>query len=61
MARTGVALLRMQAVENPTDPRLATLVGELSVAHASPSGPVRAKGRSRWSPPRSPIPPPASC
>ncbi|OXM60514.1 transcriptional regulator [Amycolatopsis vastitatis] len=33
MARTGVALLRMQAVENPADPRLATLVGELSVSH----------------------------
>ncbi|MFI5898228.1 helix-turn-helix domain-containing protein [Actinoplanes sp. NPDC051513] len=33
MARTGVALLRMQAVDNPTDPRLAALVGELSVAH----------------------------
>src|SRR3954447_19931404 len=31
MARTGVALLRMQAVDNPTDPRLAALVGELSV------------------------------
>ncbi|MER7684125.1 hypothetical protein [Streptomyces sp. NPDC097610] len=31
MARTGVALLRMQAVDNPKDPRLANLVGELSV------------------------------
>lgn len=33
MARTGVALLRMQAVENPSDPRLAALVGELSLTH----------------------------
>lgn len=33
MARTGVALLRMQAVDNPTDPRLAALVGQLSLAH----------------------------
>jgi transcriptional regulator with XRE-family HTH domain len=32
-ARSAVALLRMQAVDNPTDPRLAALVGELSVAH----------------------------
>ncbi|MEH0420770.1 helix-turn-helix domain-containing protein [Streptomyces sp. B21-083] len=31
MARTGVALLRTQAADNPTDPRLAALVGELSV------------------------------
>lgn len=31
MARAGVALLRMQAADNPTDPRLAALVGELSV------------------------------
>jgi transcriptional regulator with XRE-family HTH domain len=29
MARTGVALLRMQAADNPRDPRLADLVGEL--------------------------------
>jgi transcriptional regulator with XRE-family HTH domain len=33
MARTGVALLRMQVVDNPSDPRLANLVGELSVGH----------------------------
>lgn len=32
MARAGVALLRMQAVENPQDPRLVQLVGELSLA-----------------------------
>lgn len=31
MARTGVELLRMQAVDNPNDPRLAAIVGELSV------------------------------
>jgi len=31
MARTSVALLRMQAADNPADPRLTTLVGELSV------------------------------
>lgn len=31
MARSGVAVLRMQAVDNPTDPRLAALVGEMSV------------------------------
>lgn len=31
MARSSVALLRMQAVDNPTDPRLAALVGELSL------------------------------
>lgn len=31
MARSNVALLRMQAVDNPTDPRLAALVGELSM------------------------------
>ncbi|MET7846116.1 helix-turn-helix transcriptional regulator [Streptomyces sp. NPDC005356] len=31
MARTGVALLRMQAADNPTDPRLVSLVGELSL------------------------------
>ncbi|MFF9819463.1 helix-turn-helix domain-containing protein [Streptomyces sp. NPDC014006] len=34
MARAGVALLRMQAADNPTDPRLTSLVGELSVADA---------------------------
>ncbi|MEX3106219.1 MULTISPECIES: helix-turn-helix domain-containing protein [unclassified Streptomyces] len=33
VARTGVELLRMQAVDNPRDPRLANLVGELSVGH----------------------------
>lgn len=33
MARTGVALLRMQAVENPDDPRLAAIVGRLSVGY----------------------------
>jgi transcriptional regulator with XRE-family HTH domain len=33
MARTGVALLRMQAVDNPREPRLAQLVGELSVGY----------------------------
>ena len=33
MARTGVALLRMQAVDNPNDPRLAALVGELSLSY----------------------------
>jgi len=32
MARTSVALLRMQALDNPTDPRLAALVGELSLS-----------------------------
>ncbi|MET7729185.1 helix-turn-helix domain-containing protein [Streptomyces mirabilis] len=32
MARAGVALLRMQAVDNPTDPRLTALVGELSLS-----------------------------
>lgn len=31
MARSGVAVLRMQAADNPTDPRLAALVGEMSV------------------------------
>lgn len=31
MARTGVAQLRMQAADNPTDPKLAALVGEMSV------------------------------
>ncbi|MEV6913254.1 helix-turn-helix domain-containing protein [Amycolatopsis sp. NPDC051071] len=31
MARAGVALLRMQAADNPIDPRLASLVGELSL------------------------------
>lgn len=31
MARTNVALLRRQAAANPTDPRLAALVGELSI------------------------------
>lgn len=31
MARTGVELLRMRAVDNPGDPRLAAIVGELSV------------------------------
>jgi hypothetical protein len=34
MARTGVAILRRQAADNPTDPRLAALVGELSVVSA---------------------------
>lgn len=29
MARTGVAMLRMQAADDPRDPRLADLVGEL--------------------------------
>jgi hypothetical protein len=33
MTRTSVALLRMQAVDNLTNPRLAALVGELSVSH----------------------------
>lgn len=33
MARTSVAILRMQALDNPTDPRLAALVGELSLTH----------------------------
>jgi len=33
MARTGVALLRMQAIENPHDPRLVQLVGELSLGN----------------------------
>ncbi|MGC2996997.1 helix-turn-helix domain-containing protein [Streptomyces sp. G35A] len=32
MARAGVALLRMQAADNPTDPQLTSLVGELSVS-----------------------------
>ncbi|MDQ0617254.1 MmyB family transcriptional regulator [Arthrobacter globiformis] len=32
MARMNVALLRMQAVDNPTDPRLAAIVGELSLS-----------------------------
>jgi len=32
MARAGVALLRMQTVDNPRDPRLAKLVGELSIS-----------------------------
>ncbi|WP_426975405.1 helix-turn-helix transcriptional regulator [Pseudarthrobacter sp. O4] len=32
MARTNVALLRMQAVDNPTDTRLAAIVGELSLS-----------------------------
>ncbi|MGV9559584.1 helix-turn-helix domain-containing protein [Streptomyces sp. NPDC003401] len=31
MARDGVALLRMQAAANPTDPQLTSLVGEMSV------------------------------
>ncbi len=31
MARSSVAILRMQAVDNPSDPRLAALVGEMSV------------------------------
>src|SRR5690242_5387798 len=31
MARAGVALLRSRAVDNPTDPRLAALVGEMSL------------------------------
>jgi transcriptional regulator with XRE-family HTH domain len=31
MARSSVAVLRMQAVDNPSDPRLAALVGEMSV------------------------------
>lgn len=31
MARAGVAVLRMQALDNPNDPKLAALVGELSV------------------------------
>ncbi len=30
-ARAGVAVLRMQAVDNPNDPKLVALVGELSV------------------------------
>ncbi|MFE9853333.1 helix-turn-helix domain-containing protein [Streptomyces sp. NPDC005576] len=34
MARAGVALLRMQAADNPTDPQLTSLVGELSVVDA---------------------------
>ncbi len=34
VARTAVAQLRMQAVRYPDDPRLATLVGELSVSDA---------------------------
>ncbi|MFI6809073.1 hypothetical protein ACIBO6_29410 [Streptomyces luteogriseus] len=33
MARTGVALLGMQVVDNPKDPRLTNLVGELSVGY----------------------------
>jgi len=33
VARTGVALLRMQTADNPTDPKLAALVGELSLAY----------------------------
>ncbi|MFT3660789.1 MAG: helix-turn-helix transcriptional regulator [Gordonia sp. (in: high G+C Gram-positive bacteria)] len=32
VARTSVSFLRMEAAENPTDPRLAALVGRLSVA-----------------------------
>ncbi|WP_062996860.1 helix-turn-helix domain-containing protein [Nocardia mikamii] len=32
VARTCVAILRMEAAANPTDPRLTALVGELSVA-----------------------------
>jgi transcriptional regulator with XRE-family HTH domain len=32
VARTCVAILRMDAVENPNDPRLSALVGELSIA-----------------------------
>lgn len=32
VARTNVALLRRQAADNPTDPKLAALVGEMSVA-----------------------------
>lgn len=32
VARTCVAILRMDAAANPTDPRLSALVGELSVA-----------------------------
>ncbi|MEU9594232.1 helix-turn-helix transcriptional regulator [Streptomyces sp. NPDC048193] len=31
MARDGVALLRMQAADHPTDPQLTSLVGEMSV------------------------------
>ena len=34
LARTGVAVLRMHAADNPDDPRLAALVGELSVTNA---------------------------
>ncbi len=34
VARTNVALLRRQAADNPTDPRLAALVGELSLVSA---------------------------
>ncbi|WP_311380292.1 hypothetical protein [Arthrobacter sp. ISL-72] len=33
MARTSVAILRMQALDNPHDPRLSALVGELSLAN----------------------------
>ncbi|WP_336697765.1 helix-turn-helix domain-containing protein [Curtobacterium sp. USHLN213] len=33
MARTGVALLRSQAADNPHDPGLAAIVGELSVGY----------------------------
>ncbi|WP_044506864.1 helix-turn-helix domain-containing protein [Gordonia sp. KTR9] len=32
VARTCVAILRMDAIENPNDPRLTSLVGELSIA-----------------------------
>lgn len=32
MARASVSLLRMQALDNPNDPRLAALVGELSLS-----------------------------
>lgn len=31
MARSAVAVLRMQAIDNPRDPRLSALVGELSL------------------------------
>ncbi|MFD5179864.1 helix-turn-helix transcriptional regulator [Nocardia sp. NPDC058379] len=34
VARTCVAILRMDAATNPTDPQLSTLVGELSIADA---------------------------
>ncbi|WP_138734999.1 MmyB family transcriptional regulator [Modestobacter excelsi] len=48
MARTGVAQLRRQAADNPTDPKLAALVGELSVVSPTSSdGPSASSGSSR--------------